>query len=147
MKTKYLLIGIIIAIIIIGGLYFYMNNMNKIYAENVVITEIGNGTYEIDYTVNVNKEYNVLDCGCSLVDENKSFLGYGENILTNVKPGKINLKCNASLDENFVNNTTTTQPNKILIHIYDEKFNSNLKDKNGNFQQIPIYSETVSVYL
>ena len=117
---------------------------DSINIDNVVVVQNSNESYSISYELTKNKKYNFLDCECSLLSENGSYMGYGKTILDNSSnESNLNIVCNATLDSNFSSSNET--PKKIKIYIFDEEFNSNLKDEKGYFAQKPIYSKTISL--
>ena len=132
-----------IIFLIIGATIFL--NHDEITIDNLVIKETTNTTYEIKYNLHTNKEYNILDCECSLLNKKGEYLGYGKNIFENVKPdNNLIVTCKATIKENQKDIKDLT-PSKIKINIYDQKFDSTLKNQDGTFIQQPIFSKTIEI--
>lgn len=147
MKKKYFLTILIIIAIICFGIFYYLTEYNTIDVKDVKITENGNDSYEVSFILISKVNFDLLDCGCSLFDVNGNYIGYGEYILENINQenNTLQVKCNASISDEILSNNTNVTPEKLKIIIYDELFNSDLKDERGNFKQKPVFSTTIDI--
>ena len=98
-------------------------------------------TYELTYVLMSSRTYNELDCRFVLYDANDNVITFGGTFLGLTHEGSFNINETITISHE-TNENITFNPKRVEIDVYDEKFDSNLRNEDGSYSQKPIYNKT-----
>ena len=135
-------------VLVIAMLMLFYIGTTMFYNTGLGITDLNveeidsNGTqYDLFFMLRSVRNFEYLDLEYTLFSEDNQEIATGSTIMSNITDGTFNV--NETL--NRTNDDSSKVPKEVEIKIYEEKFNPEQKNPDGNYSQKVFFEQRIPI--